>query len=141
MQTYHIDHVGTMVATCKMYQHIFVVVDAFTKFTWLYPTKTTNAKEVLEKLRMQQTTFGNRKRIISDKGAAFTSKDFQDYCKEEGIEHGVTTTGMPRANGQVERINRCIIPVLTKAAMNEPTRVVRQNIFSYMHQFNVFTCV
>lgn len=122
LQTYHIDHVGTMVATCKMYQHILVVVDAFTKFTWLYPTKTTNAKEVLEKLRLQQTTFGNPKRIISDKGAAFTSKEFQEYCKNEAIEHCVTTTGMPRANGQVERINRCIIPVLTKAAIDEPNK-------------------
>lgn len=122
LQTYHIDHVGPMVATCKLYKHIFVVVDAFTKFARLYPTKTTNTKEVLEKLRMQQATFGNPKRIISDKGAAFTSKDFEDFCAEEGIEHGLTTTGMPRANGQVERINRCIIPVLTKASLSEPTK-------------------
>lgn len=122
LQTYHIDHVGPMVATCKMYRYIFIVVDSFTKFTWLYPTKTTNAKEVLNKLRAQQMIFGNPRRIISDKGAAFTSKEFEDYCKEEDIMHARTTTGMPRANGQVERINRSIIPVLTKAAMIEPDK-------------------
>lgn len=35
LQTYHVDHLGTMVATCKCYKYIFIVVDVFTKFTWL----------------------------------------------------------------------------------------------------------
>lgn len=29
---------------------------------------------------------------------------------------------MPRANGQVERINRTIIPVLTKMSIDDPTK-------------------
>lgn len=122
LDTYHIDHLGPMVATCKLYKHLFVVVDAFTKFVWIYPTKTTNAKEVLDKLKFQQQTFGNPRRIISDKGAAYTSDDFESYCEAEKIEHIKTTTGMPRANGQVERINRTIIPVLTKMSIEDPTK-------------------
>lgn len=35
------------------------------------------------------------------------------------------TTGLPRANGQIERINRTIIPVLTKLSINEPTKWFR----------------
>ncbi|GFX67330.1 retrovirus-related Pol polyprotein from transposon 17.6 [Trichonephila clavipes] len=35
------------------------VVDAFTKFTWLYPVKTVSAESALEKLKQQQKTFGN----------------------------------------------------------------------------------
>ncbi|XP_076280086.1 uncharacterized protein LOC143208958 [Lasioglossum baleicum] len=46
--------------------------DGFSKFTWLYPTKTTNAKEVINKLDNQQIIFGNPDRIISDRGVAFT---------------------------------------------------------------------
>lgn len=122
LDTYHIDHLGPMVATCKLYKHLFVVVDAFSKFVWIYPTKTTNAKEALDKLRMQQCVFGNPRRIISDKGAAFTSDDFKKYCEDESIDHVFTTTGMPRANGQVERINRSIIAVLTKMAIDDPTK-------------------
>lgn len=125
LQTYHIDHLGPMEATCKAYKYIFVVTDAFTKFTWLYPTKTTNAKEVLDKLDFQKTTFGNPRRIVSDRGAAFTSNAFGEYCEEEGIEHVTITTGMPRGNGQVERINRCIIPIVTKLAMEDPSKWYR----------------
>lgn len=34
--TYHIDFLGPMERTVKKYKHIFVVVDGFTKFAWLY---------------------------------------------------------------------------------------------------------
>lgn len=125
LDTYHIDHMGPMVATCKQYKYVFVVIDAFTKFVWNYPTKTTNTKEAMDKLRFQQQIFGNPRRIISDKGSAFTSDDFENYCCDEKIEHIKTTTGMPRANGQVERINRSIIPVLTKLSIDDPSKWYR----------------
>ena len=58
--------------------------------------------------------FGNPRRSISDRRTAFMSEDFATYCKAERIEHHLKTTGVPRANGQVERINRTVIPMLTK---------------------------
>lgn len=120
LETYHIDHVGPMTATGKAYRYIFVVIDGFSKFTWLYPTKTTNAKEVINKLDSQQKIFGNPDRIISDRGAAFTSLDFQNYCEEENIKTIKITTGIPRGNGQAERTIRTIIPILTKLSLNNP---------------------
>lgn len=47
---YHIDHVGPMDATSKLYKHLLVVVDGFTKFTWIYPTKTVKAEELINRL-------------------------------------------------------------------------------------------
>lgn len=50
LSTYHVDHLGPMTATSKLYKHLFVLVDGFSKFVWLYTTKTTSTKEVLAKL-------------------------------------------------------------------------------------------
>ncbi|GFW16314.1 pro-Pol polyprotein [Trichonephila clavipes] len=83
----------------KVTNTFFTVVDAFTKFTWLYPVKTVSAESALEKLKQQQKTFGNPIRIISDRGSAFTSKLFNDYCDEENIQHLQIATGIPRGNG------------------------------------------
>ncbi|GFW23961.1 transposon Tf2-6 polyprotein [Trichonephila clavipes] len=105
LSTYHVDFIGLLPSTNKSYQHIFTVVDAFTKVTWLYPVKTVSAESALEKLKQQQKTFGNPMRIISDRGSAFTSKLFNDYCDEENIQHLQIATGVPRGNGQVERIH------------------------------------
>ncbi|GFS64484.1 retrovirus-related Pol polyprotein from transposon 17.6 [Trichonephila clavipes] len=96
--------------------------DAFTKFTWLYPVKTVSAESALEKLKQQQKTFGNPIRIISDRGSEFTSKLFNDYCDEENIQRLQIAAGFPRGNGQVERINRTLIPVLTKLSLDDLTK-------------------
>ncbi|GFX32883.1 retrovirus-related Pol polyprotein from transposon 17.6 [Trichonephila clavipes] len=122
LSTYHVDFIGALPSTNKNNQHIFTVVDAFTKFTWLYPVKTVSAESALEKLKQQQKTFGNPIRIISDRGSAFTSKLFNDYCDEENIQHLQIATGVPRGNGQVERIHRTLIPVLTKLSLDDSTK-------------------
>ncbi|GFX05767.1 retrovirus-related Pol polyprotein from transposon 17.6 [Trichonephila clavipes] len=122
LSTYHVDFIGPLPSTNKSYQHIFTVVDAFIKFTWLYPVKTVSAESALEKLKQQQKTFCNPIRIISDRGSAFTSKLFNDYCDEENIQHLQIATGVPRGNGQVERIHRTLIPVLTKLSLDDSTK-------------------
>lgn len=126
LATYHIDHLGPLTSTHKNYKHILTVVDGFTKFTWIYPTKTLSTEETLDKLRIQQQTFGSPQKIISDRNAAFTSTNFQDYCKEEGITHYTITTGQPRGNGQVERIHQVIISVLSKLSADDPTKWYRR---------------
>ena len=122
LHTYHVDHLGPLESTSKKYNHIFAVIDAYTKFVWLYPTKSTASREVITKLDLQGRTFGNPAQIVTDRGTAFTSQEFESYCKEESIKHILVTTGLPRANGQVERINRTIIPILTKLSMQDPTK-------------------
>lgn len=116
LETFHIDHLGPLPSTKKSYRHILVVVDAFSKFTWLYATRSTGAGEVITRLRKQAAVFGNPYRIISDRGAAFTSEEFAKYCEDEKIQHQLITTGVPRGNGQVERVNRTLLPLLTKLA-------------------------
>lgn len=71
-----------MTSTSKLYKYLLVIVDGFSKFIWIYPTKTSN-KEVLDKLTAMQQHFGNSQRVITDKGIAFTSSNFNDYCKTE----------------------------------------------------------
>ena len=88
--------------------YIFAVIDALTKFTWLYPTKSTTSREVIHRLDKQKHIFGNPVRIISDRGTAFTSQEFQDYCEREKIQHHGITTSLPRANAQIERVNRML---------------------------------
>lgn len=116
LDTYHIDYLGPLVSTRKNYKHILVVIDSFSKLTWLYATKAASASEAITRLTKQSVIFGNPRRIISDRGSAFTSTEFNEYCTSEKIQHLLTTTGIPRANGQMERVNRTLIPVLTKMA-------------------------
>lgn len=111
LHIYHIDHLGPIPSTKKGYKHILVMVDAFTKFNWLYPVKSTKADEALSKLRLNSENFIHLKRIIADKGAAFLGNECDAYCAEHDIELHLITTATPRGNGQVERYNEVIVPV------------------------------
>lgn len=120
LDTLHLDHVGPLTETRKQYNYILTIIDAFTKFVWIFPTKSTSSAETINKIRIHQQTFGNPRRFITDRGTAFTSNEFEEYCKQENIQHSTITTGVPRGNGQVERVHRIIIPMLTKLSIEEP---------------------
>ncbi|GFT05327.1 retrovirus-related Pol polyprotein from transposon 297 [Trichonephila clavipes] len=85
-------------------------------------TKSTDAAEVINRLENQRHVFGNPARIITDKGSAFTSSAFEDYCKKQNILHISITTGLPRSNGQIEKQNSTIIAVLSKLSVNDPEK-------------------
>jgi len=126
LMTWHLDFLGPMEATSKGYKHILAVIDGFSKFCWLFPTKSTAASEVVDRLSLLEVTFGNPERIVSDRGTAFTSHSFEQYCKDRNIRHILITTGMPRGNGQVERLNAIIINVLAKMCIDQPGKWYRQ---------------
>lgn len=109
-----------MQATKKQYKHCLVITDAFSKFVWIYPVKTTSAEEVVNKLILQESVFGSPVRMITDRGSAFRSDLFKKFCEEKNIETVLTTTGVARSNGQVERQNQIIKSALIKMSMEKP---------------------
>lgn len=56
--------------------------------------------------------FGESRRIISDRGTAFTSKNFEKFVTQHGIQHTLVSVRYPQANGQVEGVNSTLVPVL-----------------------------
>jgi len=53
---------------------------------------------------------------------AFTSSRFEEYTKSNGIEHVWTTTGVARGNGQIERVNRCILSIISKLSIDDTSK-------------------
>lgn len=95
-----------------------VIVDAFTKHVKLYAVKSTCTKEVIICLENYFEYYSRPKRLIGDRGTAFTSSDFESYLSENNIEHIKIATASAQANGQVERVNRIIKAMLSK--ISEP---------------------
>lgn len=116
--TLHIDHFGPLSNIINKNKHILVIIDAFTKFVKLYPCKTTSTKEVCAALDKYFSYYGRPRRLISDRGTAFTSNDFSEYLNENNIIHIKNAVAAPQANGQVERVNRVIGRMLSK--LSEP---------------------
>ncbi|GJU96164.1 ribonuclease H-like domain, reverse transcriptase, RNA-dependent DNA polymerase [Tanacetum coccineum] len=93
-------------------KYIFLLVDDYSRYMWVYflstkdqvfytfkEYKSTVEKELRTTLRMLRT----------DRGGEFTSNEFTQYCKENGIARQLTAPYSPQQNGVVERRNRTII--------------------------------
>lgn len=78
-QTLHVDHFGPIIETKKEFKHILVVIDSFTRYTWLFAVKSVSFKETIARLADLFNIFGNPKIIVSDRGTAFSSQEFKDF--------------------------------------------------------------
>lgn len=126
--TLHIDHLGPFIRSKNGNTQVLVIIDAFTKFIFIYPVPNTKTKFVISALEEVIKVFGAPNRIISDRGKAFTSHKFQQFCKSRGTVHYLNAVGLPRGNGQVERYNRTIIDSLSTMGANGDDDEWDQNI-------------
>ena len=101
------------------YNHIFVVIDKFTKWIEVKLVTATTAAKAAEFIEEISHRFGVPNRIITDLGTSFTGSEFWDYCQESCIDIYYASVAHPRCNGQVERANGLILQGL-KARIFDP---------------------
>lgn len=115
----HIDHLGPFIRSKHGHTHIVAIADSFTKFVVIKAVRNTKTLPVINVLNEVSGYFGLPRRIISDRGTAFTSKMFEEYCDRNNIQHIKNAVRTPRANGQVERVNQLILSYL-RTTTEEP---------------------
>lgn len=98
VQVLHSDHFGPLSELIEGFKHILLIVDAFTRFTWLIAVKSTNTKETLKHFISLFNTFGNPHVIITDRGTTFSSNEFSDFVQERKIRHRMIAIAAPWAN-------------------------------------------
>jgi len=57
-QIVHADHFGPLIQSPEGYKHILLIVDAFTRFTWLLPVKSTSSRETIKQFQKVFEHFG-----------------------------------------------------------------------------------
>jgi len=105
-QVVHTDHYGPLIETSDGRKHILILVDAYSRYTWLFAVKSAGTREVIENFRYVFNTFGNPELLVFDRGTAFTSGEFATFLQERNIKHQLVAVAAPWSNGLVERINR-----------------------------------
>ncbi|XP_024882106.1 protein NYNRIN-like, partial [Temnothorax curvispinosus] len=105
-QIWHTNLFGPISESIEGYKHILVIVDAFTRFTWLFPVKSTSTKEVIKHMELLFNTFGNPNILVSDKDIAFASNKFSEVMQIHNVKHRQVAVDATWANSIVERVNR-----------------------------------
>ena len=98
----HVDYAGPFLG--KMF---FVVVDAHSKWpeVAIMPTSSTSQKTIYI-LWSLFARYGLPEQLVSDNGPQFTSNEFEQFARANGIRHIKSAPYHPASNGQVERFIR-----------------------------------
>lgn len=94
----HIDYAGPFQGHSYL-----VIADSFSKWRDLFIMTSTTTAATIAKLWEVNGRFGLMDIIVSDNGPQFTSYEFDEFCKLEGICHIPTPPVHPQSNGQAER--------------------------------------
>lgn len=111
--TIHCDCVGPFPRSKDGYQHILIIVDAFTKYLQLIPLQSLSGGETLQVFRERLTLFGRPRVVVLDRGTNFTYKSLQSFFEKQNVQLHLIATGAPRANGQAERYVATVTNLLT----------------------------
>lgn len=97
-QRVHIDFAGP-----ENGLYYFIVVDTFTKWVEVIPTKTINTEFCIRELRRLFAQFGMCSVLVSDNGPQFTSHVFKNFLQSNGVVHKLSAAFHPSSNGSAER--------------------------------------
>ncbi|UYV64019.1 hypothetical protein LAZ67_2006344 [Cordylochernes scorpioides] len=85
------------------------------------PVRNTSTQNVLKVMKSFVNDFGLPDKIISDRGSCFTSRQFEEFCRGNGIHHTLNSTKHPQGNGMVERVNRTVLSTIA-IGIEDPRR-------------------
>lgn len=80
-------------------QHFLVVIDVHSKWIEVLPTKLTTAEKTANLLRNLFASYGLPKVLVSDNGPQFTSPEFEQFLKGNGVRHVLSTPYHTASNG------------------------------------------
>lgn len=112
------DFVGELTTSWGGNKNVLVLVDTFSKFVKLYPTKRTNGETVVNVLRKYEHELGNPKNLIVDNATYFHGKHFTKYCQRKSIQIRYTSIRHPNSN-PAERYIRELIKYLRIVVQDE----------------------
>ncbi|KAE8686001.1 hypothetical protein F3Y22_tig00111088pilonHSYRG00304 [Hibiscus syriacus] len=87
-------------------------IDDYSRRCWVHPIKKKS--DVFStfknfKARVELDSGNKIKFFRTDNGGEYTSEEFDDFCRKEGIKRQFTVANTPQQNGVAERMNRTLL--------------------------------
>lgn len=120
------------------YVHIAIDDHSRIAFGSIHPDETAaSACEALIKAIRYYQGLGIRfRRVLTDNGAAYTSKRFRRLCRRLGLVHRRTRPYTPRTNGKAERFIQTALREWAYARSYENSEQRSRHLLPWLHQYN-----
>ena len=106
----HADYAGPLMG--KLF---LLMVDAHSKWLEVHIVPSATSLNTIEKMRSTFATHGLPEMLVTDNGSAFTSQEFTDFLRKNGIRHVTSAPYHPATNGLAERAVQTFKAAMKKA--------------------------
>ena len=122
----HADYAGPFLG--KMF---LIVVDAYSKWLEVIPVSSATSLSTIEQFRSLFSVHGLPEVLVTDNGTVFTSSEFEDFMKRNGIRHVKSAPYHPASNGQAERAVQTFKENMKKQSKDSLNTRIARFLFSY----------
>ena len=122
----HLDYAGPWMG--KMF---LIAVDAHSKWLEVEIVPAATSTHTITKLRAMLATHGLPEIIVTDNGTVFTSSEFKEFLKKNGIRHLTSPPYHPSSNGLAERYVQTFKRALKKQHVEDIQCQLSQFLFRY----------
>jgi hypothetical protein len=106
MHRLNIDTIGPLDISTHGFQYILVVIDTFSRYVTLWPTRSTTAIEAADVIVQHVGLFGTPKEILTDGGSQFNNDTVKELVALLNAQLLVTIAYSKEENSIVERANK-----------------------------------
>ena len=126
----HIDHASPFLG-----KQFLVLIDAYSKWLEVTPVSSTSSTVTISCLQSIFATHGIPEVLVSDNGTSFTSAEFAEFTKRNGIRHITTAPYHPSSNGLAERAVQTFKAGMKKSTT--PTSDVPTSVARFLFQYRI----
>ena len=110
-----------------------IVIDAHSKWIEVFLMTSATALTTVQHLRQLFSRFGIPDSIVSDNGSQFVAKEFQEFCKANGIQHIRVAPYHPSSNGLAERA----VQVFKQGTKKVSNGTILDRISRFLFQYRI----
>ena len=122
----HADFAGPFLG--KMY---LILIDAHSKWMEVHITSGATSAVTINKMKLTFSTLGLPEVLVTDNGPAFTSQEFANFIKANGIRHLTSVPYHPASNGLAERAVQTFKAAMKKLSTGSLEDRVMKVLFKY----------
>lgn len=104
-QSWSIDFVSDSLSCGRKFRVANIIDDFNREAVGMEAAMSITSSRLIRMLEMVIWEYGKPKKIRTDNGPEFISKEFEQWCKANEIEHQFTQPGCPTQNAYIERFN------------------------------------
>ena len=108
-----------------------IVADSHSKWIEVEVMSSITSEATIKKLRDMFARHGIPQQLMGDNGSQFTSQEFSDFMKGNGIKHTLVAPYHPRSNGQAERFVQTFKQLFKAEGSDSIKQSLARCLFSY----------